>query len=278
MGQAPCTEGVSLRTFNRNFKGRSGTQNARLYLVSPEVAAASAIRGVLTDPRTLGDPPSIHLPEVYPSEDDMILCPLPEREANEIKLIRGPNIKPLPLKGPLLERLSGRVLIKVGDHVTTDDILPAGAKILALRSNIPAISEFTFENLDPAFTKRAKDSGGGFIVGGTNYGQGSSREHAAIAPMYLGVRAVIVKSFARIHLANLINFGILPLTFKDEGDYREVSQGDEIEIEIDGLGDTVSMINKTRSKAVPLIVPLNEREKELVRKGGALSFVKSKKS
>ncbi len=277
MGQAPCTEGVSLRTFNRNFKGRSGTQNARLHLVSPEVAAVSAIRGAVTDPRTLGDPPAIHLPEVYPAEDDMILRPLPEAEARKIELIRGPNIKPLPLKGPLPERLSGRVLIKVGDHVTTDDILPAGAKVLALRSNIPAISEFTFENLDPSFAKRAKDSGGGFIVGGANYGQGSSREHAAIAPMYLGIQAVIVKSFARIHLANLINFGILPLTFRDEGDYREVSQGDEIEVEIDGLGDTASMINKSRSKTIPLIVPLDDREKELVQQGGALSLVKSKK-
>ena len=278
MGQAPCTEGISIRTFNRNFKGRSGTQNARVYLVSPEVAAASAIRGVVTDPRTLGDPPAIHLPEIYPTEDDMIVRPRPEGEASRIELIRGSNIKPLPLKGPLPERLSGQILIKVGDHVTTDDILPAGAKILALRSNIPAISEFTFENLDPGFAKRAKDSGGGFIVGGTNYGQGSSREHAAIAPMYLGVQAVIVKSFARIHLANLINFGILPLTFKDEGDYREVSQGDEIEIEIDNLEGTVAMIDKTRGKTVPLVVSLNERERELVQKGGALSFVKSKKS
>ena len=278
MGQAPCTEGISLRTFNRNFKGRSGTQNARVYLVSPEVAATSAIRGVVTDPRTLGDPSPIHLPEIYPTEDDMIVRPRPEGDASRIELIRGPNIKPLPLKGPLPERLSGRVLIKVGDHVTTDDILPAGAKILALRSNIPAIADFTFENLDPGFAKRAKDSGGGFIVGGTNYGQGSSREHAAIAPMYLGVQAVIVKSFARIHLANLINFGILPLTFKDEEDYREVSQGDEIEIEFDNLEGTVSMINRTRGKAVPLVVSLNERERELVQKGGALSFVKSKKS
>jgi aconitate hydratase len=283
MGQAPGTEGVSLRTFNRNFKGRSGTQNARLYLTSPEVAAASAIRGRVTDPRSLGDFPRIHMPEIFPVEDNMIVRPLPEDEVRAIELIRGPNIKPLPLKGPLPKRLLGRVLIKTGDHITTDDILPGGAKVLALRSNIPAISEFTFENLDPSFIKRAKESGGGFIVGGANYGQGSSREHAAIAPMYLGIQAVIVKSFARIHLANLINFGILPLTFNDEGDYQWISQGDEIEIEVDGLGDTVTLVNRSGragragNKMIPLVVPLNEREKELVKYGGALSYVKRKR-
>jgi aconitate hydratase len=175
----------------------------------------------------------------------------------------------------------GRVLIKVGDNITTDDILPAGAKVLALRSNIPAISEFAFENLDPSFVRRAKEAGGGFIVGGANYGQGSSREHAAIAPMYLGIQAVIVKSFARIHLANLINFGILPLTFKDEGDYQTIHQEDEIEIEVDGLESAVTLINlinKTRKKTIPLMVPLNEREKELVQNGGALSCVKRKRT
>jgi len=278
MGQAPCTEGVSLRTFNRNFKGRSGTQNANVYLVSPEVAAASAIRGVVTDPRTLGDPPAIQYPEAYPVEDHMIIPPLPEDKSRAIQLVRGPNIKPLPLKGPLPNRLLGRVLIKVGNNITTDDILPAGAKVLPFRSNIPAISEFTFENLDPSFLRRAKESGGGFIVGGTNYGQGSSREHAAIAPMYLGIQSVIVKSFARIHLANLINFGILPLTFKDEGDYQWVDQGDEIEIEIDDLRETVTLTNKTKDRAIPLVVPLNEREREVVKNGGALSFVKRKRA
>lgn len=277
MGQAPGTEGISLRTFNRNFKGRSGTQNAQLYLTSPEVAAASALRGRVTDPRSLGDFPRIHLPEIFPVEDNMIVPPLAEDEARAIELIRGPNIKPLPLKGPLPKQLLGRVLIKAGDHITTDDILPGGAKILALRSNIPAISEFTFENLDPSFIKRAKESGGGFIVGGANYGQGSSREHAAIAPMYLGIQGVIVKSFARIHLANLINFGILPLIFKDEGDYQWINQGDEVEIGVDGLQDTVTLFNKTGNKTIPLIVPLNEREKELMKNGGALSYVKRKR-
>jgi aconitate hydratase len=206
---------------------------------------------------------------------------MPEDEAGAIALIRGPNIKPLPLKGPLPDRLTGPVLIKVGDNITTDDILPAGAKVLALRSNIPAISEFAFENLDASFVRRAKKAGRGFIVGGANYGQGSSREHAAIAPMYLGVQAVIAKSFARIHLANLINFGILPLTFKDEGDYQAIDQGHEIEIEVNGLGNTVTLINlinKTKKKTIPLMVPLNEREKELVQNGGALSYVKRKRT
>lgn len=277
MGQAPGTEGISLRTFNRNFKGRSGTQNAQIYLTSPEVAAASVLRGRVTDPRSLGDFPQIHLPEIFPVDDNMIVRPLAEDEAGAIELIRGPNIKPLPLKGPLPKQLLGRVLIKAGDHITTDDILPGGAKILALRSNIPAISEFTFENLDPSFIKRARESGGGFIVGGANYGQGSSREHAAIAPMYLGIQAVIVKSFARIHLANLINFGILPLIFKDEGDYQWINQGDEVEIGVDGLQDTVTLFNKTGNRMIPLIVPLDERERELMKNGGALSYVKRKR-
>jgi aconitate hydratase len=278
MGQAPCTDGVSLRTINRNFKGRSGTLNAKIYLVSPEVAAASAIRGVVTDPRNLGDAPVIQSPDIYPVEDKMILPPLPPGQAENVELVRGPNIKPLPLKGALSHRLVGRVLIKLADNISTDDILPSGAKVLALRSNIPAISEFSFENMDPSFVRRAKEFQGGFIVGGANYGQGSSREHAAIAPMYLGVQAVIVKSFARIHLANLINFGILPLTFKDDASYQEIDQGDEIEIEVNHLGDTLPLFNKSKSKRMELIVPLSEREKEVVKGGGALSMVKRKQA
>ena len=277
MGQAPCTTGVSLRTFNRNFQGRSGTQTARVYLVSPEVAAASAVMGVMTDPRRLGKPPLIDLPEVYPVENNMILSPLPPDLAEKSEAIRGPNIKPLPLKEPLPNKLSGRVLIKVGDNVTTDDILPSGAKVLALRSNIPAISEYVFERLDPSFIKRAKEWGGGFIVAGENYGQGSSREHAAVGPMFLGIQAVIAKSFARIHLANLINFGILPLTFKEEGDYQKVEEGDEIEIEVGDLGNTVTLINKTKNEKAILVVALDEREKVLVKEGGALPFVKRKR-
>jgi len=278
MGQAPCTDGVSLRTINRNFKGRSGTLSANVYLVSPEVAAASAIKGVVTDPQMLGATPVIQLPEVYPVEDNMIISPLPSDRAEKIEVIRGPNIKPLPLKEPLPGKLRGRVLIKLADNISTDDILPSGAKVLALRSNIPAISEFTFGNLDSSFVKRAKESGGGFIIAGSNYGQGSSREHAAIAPMFLGIKAVIAKSFARIHLANLMNFGILPLTFKEEEDYEKIEKGDEIEIELGGLGNTVALINKTTNKEILLTVSLDKREKVMIRCGGALPFVRQKKS
>jgi len=278
MGQAPCTNGVSLRTFNRNFQGRSGTQSAQVYLVSPEVAAVSALKGVITDPRKLGSPPSIDLPETYPIEDNMLISPPSADEGAKTETIRGPNIKPVPLKGPLPKQLKGRVLIKVADNITTDDIIPAGSRVLPLRSNIPAISEHVFERLDPSFAKRAKESKGGFIVAGNNYGQGSSREHAALCPMFLGVQAVIAKSFARIHLANLINFGILPLIFKEETDYQVLEQGDEIEIEVGNLGDKVTLINKTKKKETPLIPLLDEREKTLVRNGGALPFVKGKKS
>jgi len=278
MGQAPCTDGVSLRTFNRNFQGRSGTQSAQVYLVSPEVAAASALKGVITDPRKLGPPPSVELPEIYPVEDNMVIAPLSPDRGEMIEMIRGPNIKPVPLKEPMPKQLKGRVLIKVADNITTDDIIPAGAKVLPLRSNIPAISEYVFERLDPSFAKRAKESKGGFIVAGHNYGQGSSREHAALCPMFLGVQAVIAKSFSRIHLANLINFGILPLIFKEEGDYQGLEQGDEIEIAIGDLEDKVTLINVTKKKKIPLIPPLDEREKILVRNGGALPFVKGKRS
>jgi aconitate hydratase len=276
MGQAPCTNGVSLRTFNRNFQGRSGTQSAQVYLVSPEVAAASALKGVITDPRKLGSPPSVDLPETYPLEDNMVLSPPSPDQSEKVETIRGPNIKPVPLKEPLPKQLKGRILIKVADNVTTDDILPAGAKILPLRSNVPAISEYVFERLDPSFAKRAKELKGGFIVAGHNYGQGSSREHAALCPMFLGVQAVIAQSFARIHLANLINFGILPLLFKEEGDYQVLERGDEIEIEVGDLGDKVTLVNVTKKKEIPLIPLLDEREKILVRSGGALPFVKGK--
>jgi aconitate hydratase len=278
MGQAPCTDGISLRTFNRNFKGRSGTQSSQVYLVSPEVAAASAIKGVITDPRTFGEPPSIDVPEIFPVEDNMIISPLPPDRAERMEVIRGPNIKPLPLKEPLPDKLTGRVLIKLPDNITTDDIIPGGAKVLPLRSNIPAISEYVFERWDPSFIKRAKELGGGFIVAGSNYGQGSSREHAAIGPMFLGIKAVIAKSFARIHLANLINFGILPLIFKEERDYQKIEQGDEIEIKVGDLGNTVTLINKTMNKKILLTVSLDEREKAMIRCGGALPFVKEKKS
>jgi aconitate hydratase len=278
MGQAPPTNGVSLRTFNRNFEGRSGTQSGQVYLVSPEVAAASAITGVITDPRKLGAQPSIELPSVYRVEDNMIIPPLKAGLASKVEIIRGPNIKPLPVKGPFSSTLSGQVLIKLVDNITTDHIIPGGAKVLPLRSNIPAISEYTFERVDPSFVRRAKELRGGFIVAGNNYGQGSSREHAAISPMFLGVQAVITKSFARIHLANLINFGVLPLTFKEEGDYQKVDQGDEIEMEVGDLkGTEVTLINKTKNVRIPLLVPLNEREREIMKAGGTLGFIREQR-
>jgi aconitate hydratase len=278
MGQAPPSHGVSLRTFNRNFKGRSGTETAEVYLVSPEVAAASALKGVLTDPRHLGAPPAIDLPESCPVEDNMVITPLPLDLAEKMEVIRGPNIQPLPLKSPLPSKLKGVVLLKTMDNITTDDILPGGANVLPLRSNIPAISEHTFERVDPSFAKRAKALTGGFIVGGMNYGQGSSREHAALAPMFLGVQAVIAKSFARIHLANLINFGILPLTFKREEDYETLSRGDELELEVGDLkADEILLMNKTSGKRILLSLPLNERERRIVKAGGALAFVKGKR-
>jgi aconitate hydratase len=242
------------------------------------VAAASALKGVITDPRKLGTPPSVDLPEIYPVEDNMILSPFSPDKAEKIETLRGPNIKPVPLKEPLPKQLKGRILLKVADNVTTDDIIPAGAKVLPLRSNVPALSDYVFERLDSSFAKRAKESKGGFIVAGHNYGQGSSREHAALCPMFLGVQAVIAQSFARIHLANLINFGILPLIFKAEGDYQVLEQGDEIEIEVGKLGDKITLIDVTKKKEISLIPLLDEREKILVKNGGALPFVKRKKS
>jgi aconitate hydratase len=278
MGQAPRTNGASLRTFNRNFQGRSGTQSSQVYLVSPETAAVSAIRGIITDPRMLGDPPSIEVPEIFPVEDHMIIFPFPPDRAEKMEVVRGPNIKPLPMKEPLPDKLTGRILIKLADHVTTDDIIPGGAKVLPLRSNIPAISEYVFEKVDTSFAKKAKESGGGFIVAGRNYGQGSSREHAAMGPMFLGIKAVIAKSFARIHLSNLINFGILPLTFREEGDYQKIGKGDEIEIQVGNLDNMVLLINKTTSQKISLTVSLDKREKAMIRCGGALPFVRKKRS
>ncbi len=229
MGQAPCSGGVTLRTFNRNFKGRSGTADASVYLVSPETAAYSALLGEISDPSALGVMPEIKLPAALEIDDSLILAP--SNSPEQVEVLRGPNIKPLPDFKVPGELIVGNVLIKLGDNITTDDIMPAGAKILPLRSNIPAISQFVFSRLDKDFAKKALEAGGGFIVGGTNYGQGSSREHAAIAPKYLGVKAVIAKSFARMHFANLINFGILPLVFADEKDYEKVDAGDVLKIE-----------------------------------------------
>jgi aconitate hydratase len=257
MGQSPPSGGISLRTFNRNFEGRSGTKDAQIYLVSPETGALSALNGKFSVPKEI---PEVTLPEIK-IDDSGILEPIGEGE-----VIRGPNIAPLPLAKPLEAVLDGEVLLKVEDNITTDHIMPAGAKVLPFRSNIPKISEFVFSGIDESFAKRAKEKGG-FIVGGENYGQGSSREHAAIAPMYLGIRAVIAKSFARIHRANLINFGIAPLEFADPADYNKLKQGNQVEIDLDNL---------TLNKEIKLKCELSERQEQILRAGGLLNFIKSK--
>ncbi|MCD6383603.1 MAG: aconitate hydratase [Thermoplasmata archaeon] len=272
MGFAPPTGGISVRTFNRNFEGRSGTKDAKIYLVSPQTAAATAIFGVLTDPRKLGKAPKLSLPDKLPILDDLFVYP--EEDGSGVEIYRGPNIKPLEVRGPLPEKLEGEVLLKVGDNITTDHIMPAGAKILPLRSNIPAISEHVFEIVDPTFPKRAKEKGGGFIVGGENYGQGSSREHAAIAPMYLGVKAVLAKSFARIHRANLINFGILPLIFADPSDYDGVEQGHKLLIPTESLSERMEVKNLTTGKTIEGLLDLSEREMEIIKAGGKLPYTK----
>ncbi|MEK6690091.1 MAG: aconitate hydratase [Nitrospirota bacterium] len=281
MGQAPPTGGISIRTFNRNFPGRSGTINDRVYLANPAVAAASAIAGVITDPRELGKPSLISIPDEYLIDDSMMISPA-ERPVEdpthreEVEVIRGPNIKPLPHRGPLEESLSGQILIKLGDNITTDDIMPAGTKILPLRSNIPAISEYVFERIDHEFIKRAKESGGGFIIGGVNYGQGSSREHAALAPMYLGIKVFFAKSFARIHRSNLINFGILPLTFSNEKDYNLIEQGDRINLPSVkrefSEGSPITVQNITKGKTLKMVNRFTERERKILLAGGLLNL------
>ncbi|MCE5200055.1 MAG: aconitate hydratase [Armatimonadota bacterium] len=277
MGQSPKTNAISIRTFNRNFEGRSGTKSAQVYLAGPEVAVAAAINGVVTDPRKLGKPVSFDTPEKYLVDDRMVLAPSDNPESVEI--VRGPNIKPLPKNEGVPATMSGKVLLKVGDNITTDHIMPAGAKVLPLRSNIPAISEHVFTAVDPEFPKRARDFGGGFILGGENYGQGSSREHAALAPMYLGVKAVITKSFARIHRQNLINFGILPLKLVDPADYDRINQLDNIEIpDIASKlknGETVfDLVDKTAGVTVKVTHDLSEREREVTLAGGRLNYIK----
>jgi aconitate hydratase len=275
IGQAPTTEGVSLRTFNRNFKGRSGTQDAKVYLVSPETAVAAAINGKITDPRKLGQFPQISMPQKFLLSDAMFIYPTLKATV-EVKM--GPNIKPLPTFTPLPAKIGGEVLLKTGDNISTDDILPGGSEIMALRSNIPEISTYTFCRLDKTFASRALQKGGGFIVGGENYGQGSSREHAALAPKYLGVKAIIVKSFARIHMANLVNFGILPLTFADKKDYDAVAMGDVLELEVDGLKEHLVVVNKTKGTKIKVDLDLSSIEKEQVFAGGKLALIKSKQN
>lgn len=273
IGQAPTSEGVSLRTFNRNFKGRSGTQDAKVYLVSPETAVASALTGKITDPRKLGNYPKIKMPEKFVLSDAMFITPTVNPNA---KVIMGPNIRPLPQFEPTPTKLKGEVLLKVSDNITTDDILPGGTDIMSLRSNIPEISKYLFCRLDASFAKRAQEKQGGFIIGGENYGQGSSREHAALAPKYLGVKAVIAKSFARIHMANLVNFGILPLTFASKQDYNKIEQGDILESNIEGLEETLCVKNKTRDLKFYVDLKLSEQEKIQIKAGGKLAAVKAK--
>lgn len=277
MGLAPASGSVSVRSFNRNFEGRSGTSDARVYLASPEVCTACALTGVITDPRNLNIKPiKIAEPKKYIINDNMIIPP--PKKVENITILRGPNIKSLPAFEPIPDTILAKVLLKVGDNITTDHIMPAGAKVLPLRSNIPAISEYVFTRIDPEFPKKAKEAGHCIVVGGDNYGQGSSREHAALAPKYLGLQAVIVKSFARIHLANLINFGILPLTFASSSDYELILQGDDIEIKdvrkiISEGGILKAKIIRTNASIV-LNYSLTPRQKEIVLAGGALNYVK----
>jgi len=278
MGQSPNSKGISLRTFNRNFEGRSGTKDGQIYLVSPEVAAASAITGYLTDPRELGDMPVFEMPKEFDINDNMVVTPASEDLAEGIEILRGPNIKPFPTTEPLNDKIECTCSLKVGDNITTDHIMPAGAKILPLRSNIPAISKHCFTVCDPEFPERAEKLGKSIIVGGHNYGQGSSREHAALAPLYLGIKAVLVKSFARIHRANLINAGILPLCFINEDDYNKIDANDELSIDniIDSLktGSTLTIINKTKDIKIPVNCELSKRAVDIVLAGGLLSYTK----
>ena len=278
MGQSPNSKGISLRTFNRNFEGRSGTRDGQIYLVSPETAAASALTGVFTDPRTLGDAVDIPLPEKFDYNDNMVIAPADEKDMDSVEVLRGPNIKPYPTTSPLSDSIDVPCSLKVGDNITTDHIMPAGAKILPLRSNIPAISQHCFTVCDKDFPARAEKLGSSIIVGGANYGQGSSREHAALAPLYLGIKAVVVKSFARIHRANLVNAGILPLTFVNEADYDSINEGDELCLP--DIRDRIKnnreiiLINKTNGKEIPCECELSERTRDIILAGGLLDYTR----
>ena len=279
MGFSPKSAGVSLRTFNRNFLARSGTADAQVYLVSPETAAASAIAGVFTDPTTLGTAPEIAVPTHFHINDNLIEMPAPAEEAGDITVERGPNIKPIPVgKAPAAD-LSCELILKVGDNITTDHIMPAGTKILPYRSNVPKLSEFCFTVCDKDFPERAKAKDGGIIVGGANYGQGSSREHAALVPLYLGIKSVVAKSFARIHVANLINFGIVPMTFANPDDYDKIAEGDALEIL--GFADSVAnaetliLHDKTNGAKIPLTLTLTSRQRAILSAGGLLNYTRA---
>ena len=280
MGFSPNSAGVSLRTFNRNFEARSGTKDASVYLVSPETAAASALSGVFTDPTTLGKTaPAIEMPSHFLICDNMIEMPADPAQADSLTVERGPNIRPIPVGVAPGKDLACKLVLKVGDNITTDHIMPAGAKILPFRSNVPKLSEFCFTVCDPEFPARAKALGGGIIVGGQNYGQGSSREHAALVPLYLGIRAVIAKSFARIHMANLINFGILPLTFADPADYDRLNQTDDLFIgdyaDAIASADSLTLQDRTTGATIPLLLHLTERQRHILLAGGLLNYTRN---
>ncbi len=277
MGFSPNSAGVSLRTFNRNFLGRSGTADAKVYLVSPETAVAAALTGEITDPRLLGEMPEVKMPEAFKIDDSAVIPPASPEEAKDIEVLRGPNIKPFPKSQPQEDTLSAELVLKVGDNITTDHIMPAGAKILPYRSNIPHLSQFCFAVCDESFPERAKALGKSIIVGGSNYGQGSSREHAALVPMYLGVRAVITKSFARIHVANLINAGIMPLTFKNPDDYDKLNQSDKLTLTdiFSGMDKgEITLKDETTGESFTLCCAFTDRQKAILKAGGLLAYTK----